>query len=120
MYQDWCGAREMAPQLRALTAIKKTRVQIPAPTWHLCPSNYQHLQDLTLSHRSTCRQNANAHKIKCKNLTKEEIYKDWHCSLCSCTEWPSNKYRSYEMTTQQPFCVSCHHFDKGNTHTHSL
>ena len=59
---------EMAQQLRALTVLPEDPDSVPST--HMTAHNFLYLQDLTPSHRNTCRQNTSAHKIKINKLLK--------------------------------------------------
>jgi hypothetical protein len=60
------GARDMAHWLRALTALLEDLGS--SPSMHIADHNCLLLQDLTPSHRHTCRQNTNEHKNKIKQM----------------------------------------------------
>jgi hypothetical protein len=58
----------MAQWLRVLAAFPENPVQFPVPTWQLTTPVPG---DLTPSHRHTCSQITNVHKIKNKIKTKQ-------------------------------------------------
>ena len=63
-----------AQLLRALAALPKYPDSVPCGTWQLAMVYNSSSRGLTPSHRHTCRQNTNAHKIN-KQFTKDKLVK---------------------------------------------